>query len=73
MVGCAKKLIIKSMFQNKTFFLQSSKVVTFWETSKKSWLLEKICAKKFHFNAFCPYFCPLKSVQKRLCRLNSRE
>jgi len=56
----AKELIIKSLFQNKTFSLQSSKVGTFWEMRKKSCFLEKFYAKIFHFNVFCPYFCPLK-------------
>jgi len=57
-----KKLIIKSLFQNKTFFLQSSKVRTFCEMDKKSWFSIKNYAKKFHFNLFCPYFCPVKTM-----------
>ena len=34
--------------------------------SKKSWFLEKIYAKNFHFNSFCPYFCPAKNGEKRI-------
>ena len=56
----AKKLIIKFLFQIKTYFLQSSKIRTCWEMDKKSCINENFYAKKFHFNSFCPYFCPLK-------------
>jgi len=55
----AKKLIIKSLFRNETFFLQSSKVGTFLETSKKSCFSEKNYAKNVQINAICPYFCPV--------------
>ena len=30
--------------------------------SKKSCFSEKNYAKNFHFNIFCPYFCPVKST-----------
>jgi len=56
-----KILIIKPLLKNKTFFLQSSKVRTFCEMGKKSWVSIKNYAKKFHFNSFCPYFCPVKN------------
>jgi hypothetical protein len=57
----AKKLIIKTLFQYGTFFLQSSKVVYFLEMGKKSCLSEKIYEKNVQPNAFCPYFCPVKN------------
>jgi len=61
--GSAKKLIFKFLFQDNTYFLQSSKVGTFLETSKKSCFSEKNSAKNFHFNIICPYFCPLKATE----------
>jgi len=59
---CFKKLIMKLLFQNKTFFLQSSKVVIFWETGKKSCFSEKICSKTFISKHFVLIFAFSKQL-----------
>jgi len=60
-----KKLIMKLLFQNKTYFLQSSKIVIFWETGKKSSISEKICMKTFISKHFVLIFALAKSIGLR--------
>jgi len=52
---------MKPLFWNNTFFLQSSKVVSFLEIGKKSCVSEKNREKSFHFKMICSYFCPVKT------------
>ena len=63
MVGARfKELIMKLLFQDDTFFLQSSKVRTFLETSKKSCFYEKICKKTSVSKHFVLIFVPSKGI-----------
>ena len=58
----AKKLIIKFLFQIKTYFLQSSKIRTFWEMDKKSCINENFYAKNFISIHFVLIFVPSKYI-----------
>jgi hypothetical protein len=61
--GSAKKLIFKFLFQDNTYFLQSSKVGTFLETSKKSCFSEKTLQKIFISIVFVLIFVPSKQLK----------
>ena len=66
MVLYCKNMIIKPLFENKIFFLQSSKVGTFWEMRKKSCLSEKFYEKSFISIHFVLIFVPSKVMKNGL-------